>query len=218
MKPKTVLLLLIGVVMISGCVQQPSGKIGEGLTTFNYTMNNKTYETHFYTSLASGMDWIRSNTPEQATFLSWWDYGHMIRGVAKRDSIIFAPSRQILNTVAKYAMLSEEELRTVDCPDCNPHEKILDVAKALVTENPDETVQIMKKYNATYVLVSNTDEQKAWALFDIAGKDYNEYLRDKMEFTESGRQTTLCKFLENRIERFSLVFEDMDVKIYEMIA
>ena len=50
----------------------------------------------FLVKMRSGLDWIKANTPENATFLCWWDNGHMLKGYAERNTVVMNPSIKIL--------------------------------------------------------------------------------------------------------------------------
>ncbi|RLE62706.1 MAG: hypothetical protein DRN53_03490 [Thermoprotei archaeon] len=38
--------------------------------------------------MRKALEWIKINTPEDSIFLSWWDYGHMIKSYAERHVVI----------------------------------------------------------------------------------------------------------------------------------
>ena len=67
---------------------------------------------------------------------------------------------------------------------------MLDVAQALVTVEPNETVSIMKKYNAAYIFISKDDAAKAVILLKVAGKDSATYLTTE-GFTDTRKKMTL---------------------------
>jgi uncharacterized membrane protein len=60
---------------------------------------------------------------------------------------------------------------------------VLDVANALTPTDPQETINIMKKYNASYIFISTDEKMKAWAIFKISNKDPEQYLTQEKEFT-----------------------------------
>jgi hypothetical protein len=65
-----------------------------------YVMEGKTYRGAYFPEHENALKWIKENTPENAKFFSWWDYGHEIMGYAKRDVFVFSPSKEILWSVA----------------------------------------------------------------------------------------------------------------------
>jgi asparagine N-glycosylation enzyme membrane subunit Stt3 len=76
--------------------------------------------SNFDDTLIDGLNWINSSTPESATFLGWWDYGHMIKAIGERNPIIRNPSHEIINSIADPSGIKEHD----------SHEKISDVASA----------------------------------------------------------------------------------------
>jgi len=184
--------------------------------SFSYTKDGKNYSAELYPRLLPAMSWIRDSTPKQAIFLSWWDHGHMIRGVAERNVIIFGPSREILYTVSKYARLSKEELSKIECPECNPHERVMDVVDALITSDPNRTKNIMKKYNSEYVLVTESDRATVMH-FLIAGYDPSTYLDEGHKPKENAMQLVLFKMIDGKAVRgFEKVYSDRMVRIYKI--
>jgi asparagine N-glycosylation enzyme membrane subunit Stt3 len=166
--------------------------------------------SYFDDNMKTGLNWINSSTPENATILSWWDYGHMIKAVGERNVIVRNPSHEILNSVADPSSIKEFD----------PNEKILDVASALTTDNQSKTVQIMGKYNATYIIIGQNDIVKAVWMFKIAGLNYTDYIANpgpNMSFTELGKNTTIARLLDKRdTGGFTLVYHDDQMKIYKI--
>ena len=42
----------------------------------------------YFSNYREAYYWLRTNTKEDATIMSWWDYGYQISGMANRKSII----------------------------------------------------------------------------------------------------------------------------------
>ena len=93
----------------------------------------------------------------------------------------------------------------------DPNEKILDVASALTTDNQSKTVQIMEKYNATYIMIGKNDLVNSVWMFKIAGLNYTDYLANQGEylgFTDLGKNTMIARLLDNRdTGAFTLVYQ-----------
>jgi asparagine N-glycosylation enzyme membrane subunit Stt3 len=166
--------------------------------------------SYFDDNMKTGLSWINSSTLENATILCWWDYGHMVKAVGERSVIVRNPSHEILNSIADPTGMKEFD----------PNEKILDVASALTTDNQSKTVQIMDKYNATYVMIGKDDIVKSVWFFKIAGLNYTDYLANpgpNMGFTELGQNTMIARLLDNRdTGGFTLVYHDDQMKIYKI--
>jgi hypothetical protein len=173
-----------------------------------YTDEDGTHsEMYFDVEMRSVLDWIRENTPENATFLCWWDYGHMLKGYAERNSVVKNPSKETTWMVVDPSSITEFD----------SHDRIVDVAIALATNDTDEMSQIVEKYGVTYVLVSVDDLLKAHTFFGVVGLEWTDYLESQdssFEFTDAGKQTMIARLLENRDTGFTLVYEDQEITIY----
>ena len=181
----------------------------EGYGELEYTDEDGTHsQMYFMVEMRDGLDWIRTNTPGNATFLCWWDYGHMIKGYAERKVIARNPSEETVECVADPSSITEFD----------PHERVRDVATALTTSNSSEMLQIMEKYNATHIVMCTDDLMKAPWMYRIAGLDETEYMvlqGTSTEFTEAGEETMIAKLLENRDVDFALIYEDEEIKVYQ---
>jgi len=165
---------------------------------------------YFDDSVKPGLLWINSSTPENATFLCWWDYGNMIKAVGERNVIVRNPSQEILASVADPNTIKEFD----------PTEKIVDVATALTTDNQSVTVQIMEKYNATYIMIGNGDMGKSVWMFKAAGFNYTDYLASQgtgLSFTSLGNNTMIARLLDDKnTGPFVLVYQDQQMKVYKL--
>ncbi|MFH1589737.1 MAG: hypothetical protein ABIB43_04185, partial [archaeon] len=147
--------------------------------------------------------------PEKAIFLSWWDYGHMIRGYTGREAIVYSPSEDLLWTLASGTWDEESSGEFAAFDDMQ------DVSFALFGDNIDQTRVLMFKHDAHYVFVSSIDE-------DIFKYTLFYKLYPENEFTEEEKlekinDTVIKRFLnEEDFEFFRLVYSDEIVKIYEM--
>lgn len=108
-------------------------------------------------------EWIKNNTPEDAVFLSWWDYGDLIRVFAQREALISDPcaSEKCLQT------LSDDETDVFRYED---EIRFNDVVK-FFTSSEDEAYEIAKKYGVDYVFVTYEEFPKSWAIDYLAGKE-----------------------------------------------
>lgn len=163
---------------------------------------------YFMVEMRNALDWIKGNTPENATFLCWWDYGHMIKGYAERNVVVRNPSEETIECVADPGSITEFD----------PHERVLDVAKAFSTSNSTEMLQIMEKYNVTHIVVCTDDLLKSFWMYKFAGLEPTDYLvpqDSSHEFTDAGMQTMIARLLENRDTGFTLIYEDEEIKVYK---
>lgn len=182
-----------------------------------YIRDGIEHEGYFNAYLRSALDWIKGNTPENAIFLNWWDYGHMIVGYAERESVIRNPSQETLISVKDASQIKE----------LDPHEMIVDVAKALTTTNENETLEIMRKYNATYILVTLEDgKEKAYWIFKFAGLNFTNYVNqsstmafDLDQYNSLGKRTVIYRILVGaEIQGLTQVYFDENVRIYKTLV
>ncbi len=164
---------------------------------------------YFDDNMKPGLNWINSSTPENATFLCWWDYGHMIKAVGERNVVVRNPSHEILNSVADPSAIKEFD----------SNQKIVDVATAFTTDNQTETAQIMAKYNATYIMIGQDDLVKSIWMFKAVGLNYTDYVANQgssLSFTNLGENTMIARLLDNRnTGPFTLLYQDQQMKIYK---
>jgi asparagine N-glycosylation enzyme membrane subunit Stt3 len=166
--------------------------------------------SYFDDNMKTGLNLINSSTPINATFLCWWDYGHMIKAVGEGNVIVRNPSKEILNSVADPSGIKEFD----------PNQKILDVASAFTTDNQSKTQQIMEKYNVSYIMIRNDDTVKSIWFFKIVGLNYTNYLVNNgsgLSFTDLGSNTMIARLLDNRnTDPFTLVYQDQQMKVYKL--
>ncbi|MCW4016966.1 MAG: hypothetical protein NWF06_11400 [Candidatus Bathyarchaeota archaeon] len=173
---------------------------------FWYTKDGKEWSGYFDSNYVACLDWIRSNVAQNSVFLNWWDYGHMIRGIAEQEVIIFSPSEEILWTIQDPSQISEY----------SNHQNVVAVAQALTATDINETIAIMQNYNTAYIFVSQDDAAIAGVFFEVAGKDSSTYLTSE-GFTDQGKETTLYKILQmTNLENFDIVYSDTQVVIYKL--
>ena len=174
-------------------------------TELTYTDEAGQHRLHFFDdNLKPGLLWINSSTPEDATVLCWWDYGHMVKAVGERDVVVRNPSEEILSSVGDPSSIKEFD----------PNSKILDAATAYTTSNASQTLQIMAKYGATYIMVGKDDATKAIWMYRIAGLNETDYVSDQ-GFTDLGSNTMISRLLDNRdTGGFTQVYSDEYMKIY----
>jgi len=187
-----------------------SGQIDYGHIDYVDETGNHS-EMYFEPQMRTGLDWIRNNTVENATFLCWWDYGHMVKGYAERNVIGRNPSHEWIEMVPEGWRSHVIEFDSND--------KLVDVAKALTTSNSTETMQIMEKYSATYIVVYEGDMTKLGWIYRIAGVEPSTYIYQAQNSSyapnEEGRQTMIVRLLDNRDTGFTLVYQDTVMKVYK---
>jgi dolichyl-diphosphooligosaccharide--protein glycosyltransferase len=64
-----------------------------------------------------GYAWLKENTPLDAKVMSWWDYGHQIRSMANRTTIVDGNTWNSTHIAAVgRAMASTEEVQEITRP------------------------------------------------------------------------------------------------------
>ncbi|MBU1976703.1 MAG: hypothetical protein KKA62_01980 [Nanoarchaeota archaeon] len=174
-----------------------------------YQEDNQTFQNYFDPSLRGAFQWIKENISE-GKFLSWWDYGHMIKGYSGQEVIIYSPSEDILWSLASQRW--DEEKSGL----FSSTEKIEDVAEALTTTDLRVTTEIMKKYKANYVFVAKKDKAASWVLFKITGRD-DYYNKENYQAAEKASETVLFRMDDgDEFSQFELVYDDKTAKIYKL--
>jgi asparagine N-glycosylation enzyme membrane subunit Stt3 len=64
-----------------------------------YVKDGVEHSGYWGVNMRNALEWIKNSTPEDAVFLNWWDYGHMIVGYAERESVSKNPSSEALISV-----------------------------------------------------------------------------------------------------------------------
>ncbi len=177
-----------------------------------YTRDSVEYRGYYVSAFEPALTYIRTYTPLGSTILTWWDYGNMIIGYGEREAISINPSEKLLISVTN----TSAPLVT------DPEEKLEDIASALVATDPQDTLTILKKYDAEYIFIPSGTFGIEWIanwIFYEAGvplDDVSEYWADG-RFLGQGMNTILYKML-NKMEmpEFNLVYSDRDAKIYQV--
>lgn len=170
-------------------------------------------------------------TPEDAVIFSWWDYGRAIEEFGRREAVVAHPSRDIIRSVGGsqnpvYAF-EMQFFGKFESP-----EKIRDVAKAFLLPE-EESLAIMKRYGASYVMVFCEKEVGAFNDFyklvwiaKIADQNYTDYLTIEgvgeggynILSPKDGNATMLRLIYDEQFHPryFTKIFENEVAKIYKI--
>jgi len=130
--------------------------------------------------LKHALEWLRNNTHDDDKVLSWWDYGHAIRGFAQREPLVDAPSEEILHTINS----------PWDHNELDSGKGTVDVSTALVG-TPQEAEQIMEETGAKFILVDS--RMYPWTMMNTgilhapilgAGRERDDYWTFKAQTVE----------------------------------
>jgi hypothetical protein len=205
------MLLFIGMTLFAGC----SSTTENMPPTFNYEKEGMTYESILLNDLQPSMKYINQNLPIDAVITVWWDYGHMIRGVANRETVIFTPSRDILDTVSPSY---KEAFKNNKLGKFSNNEDVINVAKILTTTNPSEAINLMKIYNSNYILITNQEYGKSQTIYTLSDvkTDTLETFMNYRNFNLNN-ESIFHKMLKlDSVQGFEKVYSDPTVVIYKI--
>ncbi|MBU3907515.1 MAG: hypothetical protein KKA64_04680 [Nanoarchaeota archaeon] len=121
-------------------------------TFYNYYQGDKLMAENFAPGYYQGqwqkaMAWVRENTPENAVFAHWWDYGYWLQSIGKRATVLDGG-----NAIVYWNHLLGRHVLTGS-----------DEGKAL---------EFLYTHNATHLLIDSTDIGK-YPAFSSIGADEN---------------------------------------------
>lgn len=173
-----------------------------------YERDGKEFQSYFDPQLRDSLDWVKENVKD-SVFLSWWDYGHMIRGYTGNDAVIYSPSEDILWS------LSSGKWDENASGKFSSGEVVEDVAFALTSIGLNKTRGIMQEYGADYVFVTTRDIDSSFVLFRIAG--LMDFLDGEYGVNDKADGTMLFRMIDkDEIEGFRLVYSDDVVRIFKI--
>ena len=128
------------------------------------------------------LSWMRENLPADAVVVSWWDYGYWITTLGNRT------------TVVDNATFNATQIKNI---------------ALMFMSNETEAIKILKKYDATHVVVFTTfyedgrdlgwgDEGKWMWMARIAGLNesrFGEYVQGGWQWNDLGKNTTIYKLM-----------------------
>jgi len=199
------LLAMMVLLLISGC---SSKQANPQRTHYTYEKGNRTFIYDYptsgsYSGIGASLEWIMANTPANAVFLCWWDFGHSIRNFGERDVIIFSPSRASIDRHCAPSTWNVEK-----SGELASEERTQDVSAALLALDSTQTAEIMRKYNSAYILIHQSDITHSWGMYCALG-----------EPSVTPTDTVLSKASNKEdIANFKLVYSDQYATIYELVG
>ena len=184
-----------------------------GRDEISYWFNGSHQRGPFISTAVKSMNWIKNNTANGSVFLCWWPYGHMIRGMAERESIVSAPSVAISDTV-----MFPERVSNWD-----KQEQVEDVAAALLSTDLNATADMMNRHEAGYVLVDKDGITYIDALCKAVGRDPKDFAiytpGEGTRFAGEGASCAMYRFINaTNIPGFEKLYEDDIFLIYKLTA
>jgi hypothetical protein len=162
-------------------------------------------------------------TPSDAVVFCWWDYGQAVIEWSHRSVIEAYPSREIADSMGSTRSVLGN-LGAQLFGKWGSNERIHDLALAFML-NEEQSLQILRKYNATYALVFVPDEvEKFYWIAQIAGYNATDYLvwnatTQAYEPTTRGAEVTLLRLVYDdtwQPRHFTKVFDNEKAKIYQI--
>ncbi len=147
---------------------------------YNYQVSKATAINHIPNSYTwqwqEAMGWVRENTPEDAVFGSWWDYGYWIQSIGERATMLDGG-----NNIGYWNYLMGRHVLTAD--------------------NESEALELLYNHNVTHFLIDSTEVGKYPAYSNI-GSDENydkfswigTFLLDEKQTYEEKNKTILTYF------------------------
>ncbi len=146
---RAILLILLALVVIS-----PLAAPFQGIIPDNYGQSKKqaTYSGPPYNQpWQRAGAWVRENTPQDAVFAHWWDYGYWVQNGFERSSVLDGA-----NKVKYWNFLMGRHV--------------------LTGQTQEEALQFLSVHNATNMLIVSDDIGKYTAYSSIGSdKDYDRY-------------------------------------------
>ncbi|MGD9276230.1 MAG: STT3 domain-containing protein [Candidatus Pacearchaeota archaeon] len=148
-----------------------------GIFSFNYYYTNvKAQAYNFVPSYYNqqwqkAMEWVRNETPENAVFGHWWDYGYWVQSIGERATV-------------------------VDGGNAITYWNYLMGRLVLTGNNQHDSLEFLYNHNATHLLIDSSDIGK-YGAFSIIGSDENydryswfgTFLIDETQTQETNNET-----------------------------
>jgi len=173
-------------------------------TQVEYIKDGYKFEGIYNPGLRKAINWLKDNIPDDAIISSWWDYGHMIRAIAKKNVVIFAPSQEFV-----------DEMKRIN-PEYNPppraeydiskHKDLVNIAKILISNNTSEATSLMSKYGSKHLLVTTTDNIFSPYFSWLANGNYDQLSENSL----------FLKALAKDLKDFDLIYSDDYTVVYSV--
>ncbi len=143
--------------------------------TFYQGVKNQAYNTvpsHYHQQWQKAMSWVREETPKDAVFSHWWDYGYWVQSIGERSTVLDGG-----NTIVYWNYLLGRLVLTGD--------------------NQDDALEFLYSHDATHLLIDSSDIGK-YTAFSSIGSDENydryswisTFLIDERQTLETQEQMT----------------------------
>ncbi len=184
------------------------GEMWQDTNKIIYNVSGEHFDGWFGLETVKAMDWMKNNTPGNATIVAWWDHGISIRGYTGRNCTIYYPSKNLIHTVWDPTTIKGWE----------PQEKVRRTADVYMAENGTELLARMDAVGARYIFLTwRYSSSIAYAIIQGAGADPDRYLDTDFTRTqgrylpsEAGEKLFLFKIWKGDFEGARIVYQDID--------
>ncbi len=129
------IILIVILFVVAGTLLSYMG--GTTISAKNIAPSSYNQQWHY------AMDWVSENTPENAIFTHWWDYGYWVQTLGNRATVADGGYHVRNHFLGRYM---------------------------LTTKNPDTALGFMNTFNVTHLLIDSTDVGK-YPAFSKIGSD-----------------------------------------------
>jgi hypothetical protein len=190
-----------------------SQDLGQPFYNLTFTRNSVQETGYYYGFMSSSLSWIKANTPSNAVFMNWWDYGKEIVGCTGRSSVISNPSARLI--ALRFSANQSER---------DSEQALTDVGTVLFTTNATLASSMASKYGASYLLVTVGDGgERAPYILQYLGLKPSDYMTSNSttfssgNWTSLGQQTVGYRLLDGQsVPGFTQVYGDSYVRIFSV--
>ncbi len=149
--------------LASGATQLTVTIDGTNETRIRYDWDDRTYEARYFPRYRRSLEFLRANTTRDATVAAWWDYGHTIRGHARRTVVAATPSPWVYRYTVPH-----DGAWPARAGRYTRHRTLQDLATMLLARNASASAAILDRYGADYLYITGDDLSKLQALIQTA--------------------------------------------------
>jgi len=164
---KVLVFVAFAVVAIAGLYV---GFFGSGSYYQSSLSESYNYVPSYYTfQWQNAMAWVRTNTPENAVFSHWWDYGYWVQTMGNRATVTDGG-----NAIVWWNYLTGRFVLTGD--------------------NQKDALEFLHTHNASYLLIDSTDMGKYGAYSQIGSDaNFDRFSQGPISFVSSASQSKETK-------------------------
>ena len=160
------------------------------------------FNPNLYSSLKWLSDLSQKNNNSLVVF-DWWPEGHYINAFTHFKALLYSPSSDYM------FFTKNPRWNTLTMGSFSDRTVLRDVDTALLSDNPKQLINTMKKYNASILYVTNNDLQSESEMYSYIKSEY--IMKLNMSFVEN---TNPYKVLSGNFPDLNLIYKDKFSAIY----